>query len=77
MKILSPREVVKLTGLKVAIIRSGRPAYKVAAALGWHPSKISQIISEKYEPSNLERELLAEELRTTVNAIFNPDQAAV
>ena len=66
-----------LTDLKIAIIRSGRPAFKVAAALGWHPSKISQIISGKYKPSSLDQELLAEELRTTVEALFNPDQAAV
>lgn len=65
-----------LLNLKFAIIRDGRPQYKISQCLGWDPSKISKIIAEKYEPSSLEKELLAEELRTTVDALFNLDPRA-
>ena len=59
-----------LLGLKIAIIKNGRPQYKISAALGWDPSKISKIIAEKYEPSSLEKEDLAAELGVSVDEIF-------
>ena len=65
-----------LLNLKFAIIRDGRPQYKISQSLGWDPSKISKIIAEKYIPDSIEKEILAAELGTTVEALFNPDQKA-
>lgn len=63
--------------IKVAIYRSGRRQYEVARAQKMSPSKLSAIIHGAYEPSSSEKEDLAAELGTTVEALFNPDQAAV
>ena len=62
--------------VKVEIYRSGRRQYDVARARKMSPSKLSAIINGAYEPSSLEKEDLAEELKTTVEALFNPDQKA-
>ena len=65
-----------LLNLKFAIIRDGRPQYKISHSLDWDPSKISKIIAEKYIPDSIEKEILAAELGTTVEALFNPDKKA-
>ena len=59
-----------LWNLKFAIIRDGRPQYKISQSLGWDPSKISKIIAEKYEPSSMEKEDLAAELSVSVDDLF-------
>ncbi len=59
-----------LLNLKFAIIRDGRPQYKISHSLDWDPSKISKIIAEKYIPSSMEMEDLAEELGVTVDELF-------
>ena len=66
-----------LIQLKIAILKSNRKSYEIAKSLGWHGSKISSIIAETYVPDSIEKEELARELGTTVEALFNPDQAAV
>lgn len=61
-----------LIGVKVAIVKSGKHAYEIARALDWHQSKLSAIVSETYEPSSLEKEDLAKELRVTADELFGP-----
>jgi len=56
--------------IKVAILRSGKKGYQVASEIGWHPTRISQIISEVYKPSFNEKKQLAEALNTTVKKLF-------
>jgi len=56
--------------LKINILRSGKYAYEIAAELGWHPTKISQIISGVYCPDNEEKELLARAIGVPVVEIF-------
>ena len=60
--------------LKIQIIKNGRKCNEVAARMHWKPSKISAIIAGNYTPSSCEREELAAELGTTVDALFNPDK---
>ena len=62
------------TEIKIQIIKKGRKCNEVAARLRWKPSKISAIIAGNYTPSSCEKEDLAAELETTVEALFNPDK---
>ena len=57
--------------LKISIMKSGKYAYQIAAQLGWHPTKISQIISGVYCPDNEEKELLANTIGVTVAELFS------
>lgn len=57
--------------IKIAVIRSGKKSYEIARAIGWHPSKISQIVSGIYSPSEAEKRQLALELRRTVDELFS------
>ncbi len=59
-----------LLELKLAIVRSGRAQYRISQALGWHPSKISTIIAEKYIPYSIEKEVLAAEIGVSVDELF-------
>ena len=65
-----------LLTLKIKILESRRRQYQIAHSLGWHPTKLSAIIHGAHEPSSSEKEDLAAELDTTVEALFNPDQKA-
>lgn len=65
-----------LIPLKIAILKSNRKSYEIARSMGWHASKISSIIAETYVPDSIEKEELARELGTTVEALFNPDKKA-
>ncbi|MCH7650112.1 MAG: helix-turn-helix transcriptional regulator [Nitrospinae bacterium] len=64
--------------LKISILKSGKYAYQVAQELGWHPTKLSQIISGVYIPDQEEKELLANAIGVPVAEIFpepNPQVA--
>jgi len=63
--------------IKVAILRSGKKGYEIANELGWHPTRISQIISEVYKPSFQEKKQLAGALNTTVGELFPSSPAGV
>lgn len=56
--------------LKIAIIESGRKGYEIANSLGWHPTKVSQIVIGAYRPSSIEKRQLAKELGKTVEGLF-------
>ena len=56
--------------LKISILRSGRKGYEIAQQLGWHPTKLSQIISGGYLPDEEDKRLLANAIGTSVTNIF-------
>jgi transcriptional regulator with XRE-family HTH domain len=56
--------------LKVAILRSGKKAYEIAQKLGWHPTRLSQILSGVYIPTSDERDRLAEVVGVPVEDVF-------
>ncbi|MCH7501012.1 MAG: helix-turn-helix transcriptional regulator [Nitrospinae bacterium] len=56
--------------LKIGILRSGLKNYEIAAELGWSPSKLSAVLSESYNPTQAEREAIADVLRLSVYDIF-------
>jgi hypothetical protein len=56
--------------LKICILRSGRKGYEVAQQLGWHPTKLSQIISGVYSPDEEDKKLLANAIGVSVVDIF-------
>jgi transcriptional regulator with XRE-family HTH domain len=60
--------------LKICILRSGRKGYEVAQQLGWHPTKLSQIISGVYSPDDEDKELLANAIGVSVVDIFLGDK---
>jgi hypothetical protein len=57
--------------LKIAIIESGRKGYEVANSLGWHPTKVSQIIIGAQPASANDKRQMAEELGKTVPELFS------
>ena len=56
--------------LKIGILRSGLKNYEIAGELGWSPSKLSAVLSESYNPTQAEREAIANVLGLTVYDIF-------
>lgn len=64
---------MRFNRIKIIHIEKNRKLYGTAKALGWAPSKISMIINGSYTPSSIEKELLAEELETTVGDLFSPE----
>jgi len=44
------------------VIQSGKKKYQIAQAFGWHPTKLSAIISGSQRPSEIDQELLAQEI---------------
>ncbi len=65
--------------LKINILKSGKYGYQIAQALGWHPTKLSQIVSGVYSPDKEEKEALAIAIGVAVADIFpkpNPQVAA-
>jgi len=62
------------TDLKVAIIKSGWKSYELAQQLGWHPTKISQIVIGAHNPTEEEKNQLADELGRPVADLFPEPQ---
>ena len=65
--------------MKISIMKSGKYAYQIAQEIGWHPTKISQIVSGVYTPDKEEKELLANAIGVPVADIFpelHPVEAA-
>ena len=56
--------------LEILILKSGKKKYEIARELDWHPSKVSAILSEVYEPSSMEKEDLCEILGCRVDEAF-------
>jgi hypothetical protein len=56
--------------LEILILKSGKKKYEIARELDWHPSKLSAILSEVYEPSSLEQEDLCVVLGCQVEEAF-------
>jgi|TARA_B100000315_G_C14089118_1_gene368393 transcriptional regulator with XRE-family HTH domain len=56
--------------LKIAILESGRRGYQIANELGWHPTKVSQIVIGAYSPSLEEKKQLADALGHSVSEVF-------
>ena len=56
--------------MKSCIMKSGEFAYQIAQEIGWHPTKISQIVSGVYSPAKEEEELLANAIGITVAELF-------
>jgi hypothetical protein len=59
------------TELKVAAIRSGKSQYLIAQELGWHPSKLSQIISGCQTPCSEDKRLLSQYFDLPVQQLFS------
>jgi len=69
------------TKLKIAIFESPYKGYEIAHYLGWHPTKVSQIVIGAHLPNADEKRQLAEILDRTVGELFpaeplNPVEAA-
>lgn len=65
--------------LKINILKSGKYSYQIAQEVGWHPTKISQIIAGVYSPDEKEKEALANAIGVPVVKISpdpNPQVAA-
>ncbi len=62
--------------LKIAIVQSGIKSYKVAAKIGWHPSKLSCVINGVYEPTADEKYQLANVLGVKIGDIFPEREGA-
>ena len=62
--------------LKLAILESGVPQYRLAADIKCNPSHLSNIVRGKYEPDGLEKELIAQRLGRPVQELF-PKKATV
>lgn len=58
--------------LKIAILQSGRKGYQIAHDLGWHPTKISQIVIGAHRPNSDEKRQLASALGKKISELF-PD----
>jgi len=56
--------------LKINIMKSGKYGYQIAQEVGWHPTKLSQIISGVYTPDQKEKERLAIAIGVPVADIF-------
>ena len=56
--------------LEILILKSGKKKYEIARELDWHPSKLSAILSEVYEPSTIEKEDVAVVLGCRVDEAF-------
>jgi len=61
---------MKYPGLKISIIESGKRAYEVADQLGWHTSKISNIIAGAYRPTPEEKRALSDVLGKPTQVLF-------
>lgn len=59
-----------LLTLKIKILESRRHQYQIAHALGWHPTKLSAIINGSQNPSEIDQELLAQEIGCRVEDLF-------
>ena len=62
---------------KCAIVLSGLKHYQVAIEMDWHPAKISAVIAETYEPTQEERDALAEILNRSVYDLFPPKRGVM
>ena len=62
------------TQLKIAIIESGKKGYELANSMGWHPTKVSQIVIGAQRPSADDKRQLAQALNKTVAQLFNSNQ---
>ena len=62
------------TRLKIAIIESGQKGYELANGIGWHPTKVSQIVIGAQRPSAEDKRQLANALGKTVAELFNTNQ---
>jgi hypothetical protein len=58
--------------LKCALIRDGRPCWRVAVEAGMSPTVLSRIVSGRREASRVEREALAEVLEVEPSELFAP-----
>lgn len=56
--------------LKVKLVESGIKNYEIAQRLGWHPSKLSNIINGACTATMEERAQIAKELGVDVGEIF-------
>jgi len=65
-----------LLNLKIKILESRRRQYQIAHAVGWHPTKLSAIINGSQKPSEIDQELLAQEIGCRVEDIFPPSRKA-
>ena len=59
------------TRLKIAIIETGQKGYQIARRLGWHPTKVSQIVIGAHPPNAEEKRQLARMLGKTVAELFH------
>ena len=56
--------------MKSSIMKAGKYAYQITQEIGWHPTKISQILSGVYSPDKEEKELLVNAIGITVAELF-------
>ena len=56
--------------LEILILKSGKKKHKIALELDWHPSKVSAILSNIYEPSTMEKEDFCRVLGCRVEEAF-------
>ena len=57
--------------LKIKLVELGIKNYEIAQRLGWHPSKLSQIVNGASIPSMEEKAQIAKVLGADVGEIFH------
>jgi hypothetical protein len=62
------------TRLKIAIIKNGLKAYELAHELGWHPTKLSHVVTGAYPASVDDKRQIADALGKTVSELFNSEE---
>ena len=59
--------------LKIFVIQSGRPAYKIERSAGFWPGKLSKIIGGALSPSEEDKTALASTLGRKTVELFPPE----
>ena len=63
-----------LMTLKVEILRRGIRQSQMAVALGWDPAKLSKIINQAIQPTDLDRKAIAGYLARSEHELFNNEE---
>lgn len=67
---------MKYLSLKLAIVQSGEPSYRIAQKIGLRPDALSKIVTGIEEPSQLVRSRLAQYLGRTEAELFTAVEVA-
>ena len=62
--------------LKLALLKKGEPQYKVAAKLGWDPTKLSRIVQDVTKPTAEDRQAIARYLQMNEEDLFTHSEVS-